>query len=119
MAIFEKKNEAKSVRREKTAFGSALANRVLLSPRITEKSFVLSERGEYTFRIGLSATKSEVKRSVEEVYGVHVEAVHTVTVPSRKRAFGRTIGMQAKVKKAIVKLRKGDTIEMFKSGVAA
>ena len=74
MAIFEKKNEVKDKLREKTAFGSALANKVLLAPRITEKSFVLSERGEYTFRIGLQATKGEVKRSVEEVYGVHVEA---------------------------------------------
>jgi large subunit ribosomal protein L23 len=119
MAIFEKKTEVKDAKREKTAFGSALANRVLLAPRITEKSFVLSERGEYTFRIGLSATKGEVKRSVEEVYGVHVEAVHTITVPSRKRAFGRTIGMQAKVKKAIVKLRKGETIEMFKGVTTA
>lgn len=119
MALFEKKGADKDVKREKTSFGTALANKVLLAPRITEKSFILSERGEYTFRIGLQATKSEVKRSVEEVYGVHVEAVHTITVPSRKRAFGRTIGMQAKVKKAIVKLRKGETIEMFKSGVAA
>lgn len=118
MAIFEKKTE-KGVLRKKTASGTSLANKVLLAPRITEKSFILSERGEYTFRIGLTATKSEVKRCVEEVYGVHVEAVHTITVPSRKRAFGRTIGMQAKVKKAIVKLRKGETIEMFKSGVSA
>ncbi|MBP7822532.1 MAG: 50S ribosomal protein L23, partial [Candidatus Moranbacteria bacterium] len=63
MAIFEKKTE-KDVKREKTAFGTSLANKVLLAPRITEKSFILSERGEYTFRIGLTATKSEVKRSV-------------------------------------------------------
>ena len=119
MAIFEKKNERKDAVREKTAFGSALANRVLLSPRITEKSFVLSERGEYTFRIGLTATKDEVRRSVEEAYGVHVESVHTITIPSRRRAFGRKIGVQTKAKKAIVKLRKGESIEMFKSGVAA
>lgn len=118
MALFEKKGGEHDAKREKTAFGSALANKVLLAPRMTEKSFVLSERGEYTFRIGLTATKSDVKRSVEEVYGVHVEAVHTITVPSRKRAFGRTIGMQAKLRKAIVKLRKGESIEMFK-GVAA
>jgi large subunit ribosomal protein L23 len=119
MALFEKKNEVKSGKREKTSFGMALANKVLIAPRITEKSFILSERGEYTFRVALGATKQEVKRSVEEAYGVHVEAVRTITIPSRKRAFGRTIGMQAKMKKAIVKLRTGESIEMFKSGVAA
>ncbi len=116
MALFEKKSSEKT-KREKTPFGVALANRVLVSPRITEKSYLLSEKQQYVFRVVLSAKKNEVKRAIEEAYGVRVEAVNTSSIPPKRRVFGKIIGKKGRVKKAVVTLAEGDVIPMFQGGV--
>lgn len=118
MALFEKKSGSRTKeKREKTSFGIALANRILVSPRITEKSYLLSEKRQYVFRVALSAKKNEVKQAVEEAYGVRVESVNTSSIPPKRRVFGRIIGKKGRVKKAVVTLSEGDVIPMFQGNV--
>ena len=118
MALFEKKGKAS----ESTDFAKAaeslpaqsLANRVLLSSRVTEKAYLLNERNQYVFRIAKDATKTQVKQSVEAAYGVHVEKVRTVNIPRKKKVSGKTVGFKSAVRKAIVTLPKGQEIPLFK-----
>lgn len=122
MAIFQKKAEAvmekkavkKTVLRE-----SALAEKVLMRPRITEKAYALNALNQYVFVVANVATKETVKKAVEEAYGVRVLAVRMVRTPKKKRLVGqsRAASFKKALKKAIVRLEKGQTIELFKAGV--
>ena len=60
-------------------------------------------------------TKEQVKKAISELYKVKVLAVNTTTIPRRKRNYGRTPGWIAGYKKAIVRLKAGDSIELIKS----
>ncbi len=90
-----------------------LAAKTLISPRITEKASVLAEGNTYTFNIALSATKHDVKRAVQALYGVTPQKIAIVrtdgqAVVSRSR---RQRGRTNKMKKAYVFLKKGETID--------
>lgn len=98
---------------------SPLGTRLLARPRITEKSYALNTQNKYVFEVAKTSTKKSVKRAVEEVYGVNVTAVNIVRLPAKKRASGksRTPGVKGSVKKAIVTVVEGQTIELFKAGM--
>lgn len=85
---------------------------ILRRPHVTEKSSVLQElRNQHAFKVSPTANKSEVKKAVEALFKVKVVKVNIVNLPSkRRRTFGRP-GVTRPWKKAIVTLRKGDTIE--------
>lgn len=102
---------------KKTKKMSSLASAVLLKPRITEKAYAVNALNQYVFQVVMSATKTQVKRSVEEAYGVSVVAVNMIKLPGKRRVFGRTVGKKSPLKKAIVTLKKGDAIELFKAGI--
>ena len=86
---------------------------VIGKPLVTEKSTILQDiRNQYTFRVADRATKSEIKKAVETLFEVHVEAVNTINVPGK---FRRILGRPGRTKgwrKAIVKLRDGDAIDI-------
>jgi large subunit ribosomal protein L23 len=85
---------------------------VLVRPVVTEKSTVKQESGQYTFEVAASANKIEVRKAVETLFKVKVESVNMISLPGKiKRAFGRP-GMTRPWKKAVITLRKGDTIEI-------
>lgn len=122
MAIFDTTNEEKKRKIQKKALSakeSPLAARLLSRPRITEKAYALNTLNQYVFEIVKNATKSSVKHAVEEAYGVTVTAVNIVHLPVKKRLSGRkrTPGFKGAVKKAIVSVAKGQTIELFKGGI--
>ncbi len=129
MAIFGNKTEGvgaeeKGVAAPKKAKGtaskeSALAQRMLIRPRITEKGYALNALDQYVFVVADNSTKQLVKRAVEEAYGVNVEDVHMSRLPAKKKrssAQGRG-GVKKSMKKAIVRIGKGQNIELFKAGV--
>ncbi len=118
MALFEKK-EDKTVKADITKLAESLpaqtlANRVLLSTRVTEKAYLLNAQNQYVFRIPKGATKDEVRRSIETAYGVHVEKIRTINIPPKAKMSGRSVGFKSAVRKAIVTLPKGEEIPMFK-----
>lgn len=85
---------------------------LLRRPHVTEKSTVLQElRNQLAFEVAPEANKSEIKKAIEALFKVKVVKVNIVNLPSkRRRTFGRP-GESRPWKKAMVTLRKGDTIE--------
>ncbi|MDP3957631.1 MAG: 50S ribosomal protein L23 [bacterium] len=96
---------------------SPLATRILSRPRITEKSYALNALNQYVFVVTKTATKKSVKRAVEQAYGVQVEKVRIVRLPAKTRMFGKSMGSKSAIKKAIVSVTKGQSLELFKGGI--
>jgi len=90
-----------------------LAWRVIKEPHITEKATLLAERNEYVFKVFPKANKPEIKKAIEEIYGVDVEEVRIINVPRKKRRRGRVEGWRKGYKKAIVKIKEGQVIEIL------
>ncbi|MCS7052248.1 MAG: 50S ribosomal protein L23 [Ignavibacterium sp.] len=93
-------------------------NNVLIKPLITEKMTNLSaEKSQYGFIVNPKANKIDIKRAVEKKFNVHVESVRTMNYSGKTktqfRKSGRFVGRTASFKKAIVTLKKGETIEFF------
>ncbi len=88
--------------------------RVLKQPVISEKSFSMAEAGKYVFQVNPDATKTEIKKAVEMAFKVHVTSVHTIIVKGKVKRFGKIFGKRKDLKKAIVTVKSGETIEDFK-----
>ncbi len=88
---------------------------VLVKPHISEKSTTISEDGFYVFRVKDIANKTQVKREIEEIYKVNVVSVRMLRVPSKKRRVGRIEGVRQGYKKAIVKIKPGERIDITSS----
>ncbi|MDR0596720.1 MAG: 50S ribosomal protein L23 [Clostridiales Family XIII bacterium] len=89
---------------------------VIIKPVISEKSMAGAENKRYTFRVATDANKTEIKRSVEEIFGVDVARVNTMNYSGKLKRMGRNIGRRASYKKAIVILAKDSKeIEFFQS----
>ena len=86
------------------------AYRILVRPLVTEKSYKGAGLGQYHFMVSKKANKIEVRNAVEKVYDVKVVRVNIINVRGKSRAFGRTQGRTSDWKKAIVTLKKGQTI---------
>ena len=81
---------------------------------LTEKSYDLIPEKKYTFSVDVTAHKTEIKQAVEEIFGVKVDKVNTSRKDGKLKRQGRTQGRTAKVKKAIVTLKKDSKgIEFF------
>lgn len=86
----------------------------IVRPIVTEQSsMAYQERGEYTFEVHPEATKPAIRQAVEQLWGVKVTGVWTSLQRGKTRRVGRSVGRRSNWKKAIVKLREGDTIETF------
>ena len=87
---------------------------VLKKPLITEKSTQMLAEGNWVaFQVHSKANKIQIKNAVEKIFGVTVTRVNTLVVPGKYRRFGRTIGHTKSWKKAMLRLKKGDKIELF------
>jgi large subunit ribosomal protein L23 len=95
------------------------SRQVIIEPVVSEKSYALMADGKYTFRIDHRAHKTQVKRAVEEIFGVEVVEVRTLTVRSKPKRRGLHRGYTRSWKKAIVKLAPGDRIELFEGAAVA
>ena len=91
-----------------------LAQEIILAPVITEESMMGTAEKKYTFKVAKDATKVDIKKSVETLFGVKVEKVNTMNVRGQMRRYGRFEGYKASWKKAIVTLTADSkTIEFF------
>ena len=85
---------------------------VLLAPIVSEKSSLAAEHDKrFVFKVQSSATKLQVKRAVELMFDVEVEAVQVLNVKGKVKRFGRTLGKRSDWKKAYVKLKSGHDID--------
>jgi large subunit ribosomal protein L23 len=89
---------------------------ILLSSIVTEKSTQAQENRKYLFRVNANSNKIEVKKAVEQGYGVKVESVNIIPVQKKARlaARGRTITKRLSSKKAIVTLKPKQTLDFTK-----
>lgn len=85
---------------------------IIKAPIITEKSSNLAANNVITFSVDVRANKTQIKQAVENIFNVKVENVNTVNVKPKKKRVGRYVGKTNKVKKAIVKLKEGSSIEL-------
>jgi large subunit ribosomal protein L23 len=89
-------------------------HRTIVRPIVTEQSSAAyQERGEYTFRVASDATKTSIRNAVEKLFGVKVTGVWTSNQRGKQRRVGQQVGRRPHWKKAIVKLRDGDPIDIF------
>lgn len=85
---------------------------VIRAPIITEKATMASEHSQVLFRVRKSATKPEIKQAVEQLFDVKVKAVNTLNRKGKIKRFRGRKGRQSDVKKAIVTLEEGHTIDV-------
>jgi large subunit ribosomal protein L23 len=89
-------------------------HQIIVRPLVTEKSTEQLEReGAYSFVVARDANKLEIARAVEILFGVKVRGVRTMQYRGKERRLGRFVGRRAAWKKAVVRLREGDSIEIF------
>ena len=87
---------------------------IIIKPIITEQSMEATEEKKYVFQVAMDANKIEIKKAVEEIFGVKVEKVNTIRMDGKEKRMGVHIGRRANWKKAMVKLTADSkTIEFF------
>jgi large subunit ribosomal protein L23 len=85
---------------------------VIVSPIITEKAAIASENNQVVFKVARTASKPEIKAAVEALFGVKVKAVNTLVRKGKVKRFRGTLGRQSDLKKAIVTLAEGSSIDV-------
>ena len=92
---------------------------IIIKPIVTEKQTAITDKfpNRYGFRVSPDANKLEIKKDVEEMYGVTVESVNTMNYAGKKKSrytkSGIINGKTSAFKKAIVTLKEGETIDFF------
>ena len=85
---------------------------VIVSPAITEKSTMVSEHNQVIFNVRRTATKPEIRAAVEQLFNVKVKAVNTLNRKGKIKRFKGIPGKRSDVKKAIVTLEDGQSIDV-------
>ncbi len=89
---------------------------VIIAPVVSEKAYVLSSAGKYTFRVHPDAHKTQIRQAVESIWGdVDVVDVRTLSVKSKPKRRGYTKGRTRSWKKAIVQVAPGQSIPIFQA----
>ncbi|HOA63255.1 MAG: 50S ribosomal protein L23 [Acholeplasmataceae bacterium] len=86
---------------------------IIRRPIITEKTTNLAEKGKYTFEVMPGTNKVEIKKAIEEIFNVNVVSVNIVNVRRKSRKVGKYSGFRPAVRKAIVTLEAGQTLDVF------
>lgn len=92
---------------------SKIAYRVLSSVHVTEKATGLEAENKYVFNVLAAANKSEIKKAVEDLYGVNVKNVKIINIPRKQRRLGKQKGWRKGYKKAIIRIDKAQRIEIM------
>ena len=79
---------------------------------VTEKSMQNAEKNIYTFKVDKRATKTQIKKTIEAQFGVHVKTINTLITKPKDKRVGKYTGKTKTYKKAIVSLKDGETIEI-------
>lgn len=90
-----------------------LSNALLRKPHVSEKAARLADKGTYVFHVAPSAEKVSIRKAVEALYGVKVDAVRIVKLKGKPVRRGRRLSHRSGLKKALVTLKKGQTIALY------
>jgi large subunit ribosomal protein L23 len=108
-----KKSEKIEISKPKQRKKTGMAYGILESLHVTEKATDLSKNNQYVFKIFPKANKPEIKKAIEEIFNVDVVGVNIIKTPSKRRRLGRTFGWRKGYKKAIVKIKQGQKIDIL------
>ena len=87
---------------------------VILRPVVTEKTLRAAERDNaYTFEVAMTANKVQIRRAVENLFEVGVTDVRTQRYLGKQRRMGRSVGTTGNWKKAVIRLKEGDSIDFY------
>ena len=113
--VAPKKAKTKKAEENKTDVklkASSLADKILIRPLVTEKAAIAGSRNQYGFVVAKEATKIDIKKAVEESYGIKPESVNVINVSGKTVRFGRSLGRRSDYKKALVTLPQGKAINI-------
>ena len=99
-------------KQKRPVIGRERMYQTILSPLVTEKATLNSERGQITFKVAPDATKPQIKAAVEGLFGVKVTAVNTLVQKGKMKRFKGRVGFRSDFKKAIVTLVEGQNIDV-------
>lgn len=85
---------------------------VIVGPVITEKATTASEQNKVVFKVAKTATKPQIKAAVEKLFDVKVTGVNTLVTKGKVKRFKNTVGQRSDVKKAVVTLAEGQSIDV-------
>ena len=85
---------------------------IIRSPVITEKATLLTERNQVVFRVSIEATKPEIKKAIETLFGVKVLGVNTLVQKGKTKRFKGRPGVRSDIKKTYVQLAEGQSIDL-------
>ena len=105
-------SQVRAARKRAATMSREAMYETIRSPVITEKATMLSERGQFVFRVAIDATKPEIKASVEALFGVTALAANTLLQKRQTKRFRGRPGVRSDVKKAYVQLAEGQSIDM-------
>lgn len=88
---------------------------ILLEPAKTEKSTKKVESSQFTFMVAKNASKGQIAQAVEDAFGVNVLRVNTVSIAGKRRKFGKFTKTLPDRKKAVVVVKKGQSIDLFEA----
>ena len=90
-----------------------IAEEIIIKPIVTERSSMDLQEGKYTFKVNKKATKVEIAKAVEKLFGVKVLSVNTISVKGKQKRVGAHQGMTSDWKKAIVTIDTNPTEETY------
>ena len=90
-----------------------LPEEIIIAPVVTEKSNDELQQGKYTFKVNKKATKVEIAKAVEKLFGVKVLSVNTISVKGKQKRVGAHVGMTSDWKKAIVTIDTNPSEETY------
>lgn len=109
----DKENIKEEKRATKTE-NALIAHRILIKPRVTEKTANLAKENKYVFEVANGINKIEVKKALEAVYGVAATDVNIIKMKGKKTgAMRRIFGKRKDWKKAVVTLKNGESIDVY------
>ncbi|OGS46633.1 MAG: 50S ribosomal protein L23 [Elusimicrobia bacterium RIFOXYD2_FULL_34_15] len=86
---------------------------IIKKPLVTEKATNMKETdNKFVFLVAKKANKHQIKKAVEELFNVNVVAIRTAVLSTKLKRVGVNVGYRTNYKKAIVKIKKGQTIKM-------
>ncbi len=92
------------------------ANDIISQAILSEKSTIIKEKeNRYVFRVNPLANKLEIKKAIESAFGVKIIDIKTINVKGKTKRLGRFVGKRSSWKKAIVRLKEGNSIEIFEN----
>lgn len=101
------------IKKERKVISHYQAYRILETPHVTEKATDFIAKNKYVFKVFPQANKVEIKKAIESFYGVDVLNVKIINIPPKKRRLGKQKGWREGYKKAIVRIKEGQKIEVL------